>query len=299
MIRILIFTIIVSLISCKTGSVQNKKDNHNHRKETTNHNEHSEPKHDAKEPEEELPIENYRFCFWNVKNLSKAGLERETKGPFIIQFIQKYCDVVALLEVRSAKIDMASVLEEALDDKYECEEGEPKGEGSRTEKYLLCIKTQQSIQISMEEYKDTESIFSRPPTIFSFIYKKKELVIVPFHSRPKDKEELRSFDSVVEYTQKKYFKKIVIYGGDFNTGSNYQSETFLNSLVFFTNMAQLITSPTTFGKQKHDLIFVDKKYEKNCKGHVWNLEELFEEVEGRKELEKISDHFPVSAECNF
>ena len=291
------------MINCKTSSVQNREDSVKPKKETTTDTDKKDnsipiPKTDEEEPEE-VSIEKYRFCFWNVKNLSKAGLERKTKGPFILQFIQQYCDVVALLEVRSAKIDMASILEEALEDKYECEEGEPKGEGSRTEKYLLCIKTQQSIPISMEEYEDTESVFSRPPTIFSFSYKKKDFSLVPFHSRPKDKDELRAFDLVVPYTQKKYPHKIIIYGGDFNTGSNYQSETFLHSLNFFVNMAQLITSPTTFGKQKHDLIFIDKKYSKNCKGYVWSLEELFPEVEGRKELEKISDHFPVSAECDF
>lgn len=247
--------------------------------------------------------ENYiRICFWNVKNLSIAGLKRENKGSYILRFSTS-CDSIVYIEIRSANLNMAKAFEEAFREKGEnflCLEGDPKSLeiSKRKEKYLACIKEEWSDSFSKLEYEDTED-FARPPTFFFFYYKGKKFLLVPFHSTPGNREELKNFQKVIDFAYKNYSDYKIFFGGDFNTGSNYQKPEFLATLPYFIYLEQLINEPTTFSGQKHDLIFTDKANAIFCKGKVWRLNELFEEVEGRKNLEKISDHFPISAECRI
>jgi hypothetical protein len=244
----------------------------------------------------------YRICFWNVKNLSKNGLERESKGSFIIDF-SKSCDVISFLEIRSEHIDMAKEFEEKLSStfqKYYCMEGKSKPEnGKRKEKYVSCVKSNLSSDLELFEYEDNENNFARAPTFFILNLNEHKILLIPFHSTPSDKNELIRFQDIVDYSYKFFSDRRIFYGGDFNTGTNYQSEEFLSTLPYFSILVQLIKEPSTFGKQKHDLIFTDPRTAKNCKGKVWDLNVLFPEIGSRKALEKISDHYPISAECEF
>ncbi|MCX7997674.1 MAG: hypothetical protein N3A69_01820 [Leptospiraceae bacterium] len=252
----------------------------------------------AKENEESI-----RICFWNVKNLSIAGLKRESKGSYILKFSTS-CDSIVYLEIRSASLDMAKAFEEAFQEKgegYTCLEGEPKSleSSKRKEKYLACIREEWSENFAKLEYEDETEEFARPPTFFFFLYQGKKFLLIPFHSTPGSKEELKNFQKVVDFAYRNYSDYRIFFGGDFNTGSNYQKAEFLATLPYFVYLEQLIREPTTLAGQKHDLIFTDKANAILCKGKVWRLNEIFEDVEGRKNLEKISDHFPISAECKL
>ncbi|MCB1176624.1 MAG: hypothetical protein KDK36_03495 [Leptospiraceae bacterium] len=244
-----------------------------------------------------------RICFWNVKNLSINGLQRENKGNYILDF-SKTCDIIAFLEIRSANVNMASEFESALDkagESFVCEEGESKSlpGKSRKEKYVTCSKTRISDSISTFEFPDEEVDFARPPTFFFIEMVGKKILIIPFHSTPGEKGEIEKFQKVVDLAYKNYSDRRIFFGGDFNTGSNYQKKEFLYSIPYFIYLNQLISEPTTFADQHHDLIFTDKLSGKECKGKVWRLDELFPDLGDRKNLEKVSDHFPVSAECKF
>ncbi len=245
----------------------------------------------------------FRICFWNVKNLSLAGLKRENKGNYILKFSTS-CDSIVYIEIRSAGIDMAKAFEEAFQEKgenYFCLESEPKSLkiSRRKEKYLACIKEEWSENFSKLEYEDEEKEFSRSPSLFFFYYQGKKFLLVAFHSTPGDKKELKNFQKVVDFAYKNYSDYKIFFGGDFNTGSNYQKAEFLATLPYLIYLEQLIKEPTTFANQRHDLIFTDKANAILCKGKVWRLDEIFQEVEGRKNLEKISDHFPISADCKI
>lgn len=246
---------------------------------------------------------SFHVCFWNVKNLSKDGLSRANKGHYIIQFA-KECDVIAFMEIRSAKVDMAEEFETALNktgNSYQCMEGIPKGDedGTRREKYLTCVNKEKVTDMQKAEFDDKDNDFSRPPTFFLLDTSYKKFLIIPFHSVPGDKNELISFEKVVNATYQNYSERRSFFGGDFNTGKSYQKPEFVKSLSYFKILENLINEPTTFANQEHDLLFTDPVTASNCKGIVWRLDELYPEVEGRKELEKISDHFPVSAKCVF
>lgn len=243
-----------------------------------------------------------QICFWNVKNLSQTGLHRKTKGPYILDFAKR-CDVIAFMEIRSAKVDMAEELSNEFSEigkDYSCVEGLPKGkkDTKRKEKYLVCANSRIS-NLQKSEYIDTEENFARPPTLFLFHFSNMKFLIAPFHSTPGDSNELSQFQKVIDFVYQKYSDRRSFFGGDFNTGTNYQTENFLNSLSYFQILKQLIETPTTFANQKHDLIFTDKATGLKCKGKVWRLDEIFPELDDRKDWEKISDHFPVSANCKF
>ncbi|HMZ57405.1 MAG TPA: hypothetical protein PL048_01440 [Leptospiraceae bacterium] len=244
--------------------------------------------------------DHYRVCFWNVKNLSEKGLKKSGKGQMIIEFA-KNCDVISFMEVRSANVDMAAAFEKGFQEHgadYICMEGDPKGkeDSTRTEKYLACVRKEFADDIEKHEFEDKNNDFARAPTFFLFSGIKK-ILVVPFHSTPGDRNELIQFQKVADFATRNFSDRKIFLGGDFNTGKRYQKPDFLASLTYFVYMNQLIREATTFGDQKHDLIFTDAVLAKQCKGKVWRLDEFFPEIDGRKELEKISDHFPVSAEC--
>lgn len=195
---------------------------------------------------------------------------------------------------------MAEEFEKRLEDDYLCMEGDPKPEGGkRKEKYLACIKSDLTNDIEKIEFEDVKSDFARSPTLFLMDMGNTKVLIVPFHSTPGDKNELKKFQNVIDFCYKNFSDRRIFFGGDFNTGSNYQKVDFLADLPYFSVLVQLIHEPTTFANQNHDLIFTDPRTAKNCKGNVWRLDVLFPEKQNRKDLEKISDHFPISADCNF
>ncbi|MCE9501091.1 MAG: hypothetical protein K8R21_11435 [Leptospira sp.] len=241
-----------------------------------------------------------RICFWNVKNLSLEGLQRPNKGVYVMKFAT-ICDVISFMEIRSADLDMAGAFEEEFrknDKEYSCIEGDPKGEHIRKEKYVTCVR---GFITGFEkiEYGDEESIFSRPPTLFVFEIGYKKVLLVPFHSKPGVKKELEGFQKVIDFVFRKFSDRRAFFGGDFNTGENYQSSGFLNSLSYFHILKQLVKEPTTFAGQHHDLIFTDSRTGSGCVGKVHRLDELFPDLKEEEYWEKISDHFPVSAECYF
>jgi len=253
-------------------------------------------------PIDEASENTIKICFWNVKNLSQTGLHRKTKGPYIIEFAKK-CDVIAFMEIRSTNVDIAEEISgELLDSgkEYSCVESSPKGKPGikRKEKYLACANSR-IFDLEKTEYVDEEGNFARPPTYFLFSFREMKFLLTPFHSSPGDSAELTNFQKVIDFAYQKYSDRRAFFGGDFNTGSNYQKENFLNTLAYFKILKQLIEAPTTFGNQKHDLIFTDRATAIKCKGKVWRLDEIFTEIEDRKDLEKISDHFPVSVDCKF
>lgn len=273
-------------------------------------NKHTKVEPDTKKPEKnptivetvkkKIPIE-FELCFWNVKNLSKNGLKRSTKGPYIIKFMQE-CDIIAFVEIRSVKDDMASEIQKSAEEEnleFSCLAGEAKGSGNHKEKYLTCVKKSLETELEVTEYPDENSDFVRPPSIFVFEIKNKKFAIVPFHSTPGDKAELTSFQDVVDHLYKNYSDRRIFFGGDFNTGKNYQREEFLKGLTYFQITSHLVEEGTTFANQKHDLIFTDPLTASQCKGKVWKLETYFADVGNRKDYEKISDHYPISAKCKI
>jgi hypothetical protein len=62
-------------------------------------------------------------------------------------------------------------------------------------------------------------------------------------------------------------------------------------------LEEMVSQSTTLSNQKNDVIFSDPRTVKNCKADVWRLHDIFPDKIKRDELEKISDHLPVSVDC--
>lgn len=244
--------------------------------------------------------QNVVVCFWYIDDLTAKSIENGKKGEYIVRFMPK-CDMFALVGMHTSEsgigLHIADKLK-AMGSDYECLEGEPKGNlQTRQEQYIACIKKFENSQISKVEYKDTDKDFVTPPTFFLIQYNSIRYLLVPFHSTPKSRYEIRSFKKVVNFAYQNYSDRRTFFGGNFNTGSNYLPENYLNSLDYMVILKQLVPDFTTFDKQKHDLILTDPRTGRKCNGKVWRLDELFPEQENQDEWEKISNHFPVSAEC--
>lgn len=237
------------------------------------------------------------ICFWDIGNFTIQDLTEKAKGDYLTKFIPN-CDMISLIGIHPSQTELVSKLEEKLmkiDSSYKCAEGEPKGSmDSREEKYITCVKKTDDAEIIPIEFQDKDNRFITPPTLFLVQYNSLRYLITPFHSTPKNKQEIRSFKHVVNFAYQNYSDRRAFFGGNFNAGTNHLPEDFLTSLDYFVILKQLVPDASTFENQKDDLIFTDPRLGRKCKGKVWQLAKLYPEL---KAGEEISTHFPVSIEC--
>ena len=248
-----------------------------------------------KTPLDKKNSESYRICFWNI-NQSKLKLD----SPILFSFISS-CDIISFIEVNKAETNSVSVFETLTEKKgepYICMENSPKQkENFIPEKYIICVKSEVSSDIEKIEYEDINPSFANAPPLFLLNIYEKKILVVPYHARPGNKKDLLDFNSVVDFAYKNFSDRRIFFGGDFNTDSVFQKIEFLLTIPFYLILEEMVSEPTTLSNQKNDVIFSDPRTAKNCKADVWRLHDIFPDKINRNELEKISDHLPVSVDC--
>jgi hypothetical protein len=248
-----------------------------------------------KTPLDKKNSESNRICFWNI-NQSKLNLD----SPILFSFISS-CDIISFIEVNKAETNSVSVFETLTEKKgepYICMENSPKQkENFIQEKYIICVKSEISSDIEKIEYEDINPSFTNAPPLFLLNIYEKKILVVPFHARPGNKKDLLDFNSVVDFAYKNFSDRRIFFGGDFNTDSVFHKLEFLLTIPFYLILEEMVSQSTTLSNQKNDVIFSDPRTVKNCKADVWRLHDIFPDKIKRDELEKISDHLPVSVDC--
>jgi hypothetical protein len=248
-----------------------------------------------KTPLDKKNSESNRICFWNI-NQSKLNLD----SPILFSFISS-CDIISFIEVNKAETNSVSVFETLTEKKgepYICMENSPKQkENFIQEKYIICVKSEISSDIEKIEYEDINPSFMNAPPLFLLNIYEKKILVVPFHARPGNKKDLLNFNSVVDFAYKNFSDRRIFFGGDFNTDSVFHKLEFLLTIPFYLILEEMVSQSTTLSNQKNDVIFSDPRTVKNCKADVWRLHDIFPDKIKRDELEKISDHLPVSVDC--
>lgn len=251
----------------------------------------------AKTPLDKENIESYRICFWNV-NHSKMGLD----SPGILPWIDS-CDTISFLQISPEDKNLVTSLEKLFEKKgisLICMENNPQHKESVSlEKYVICTKSDLSVDIEKIEFEEMNPSFPNAPPLFLMNLHDKKIMVVPFHSRPGNKKDLMNFNSVVDFAYKNFSDRRIFFGGDFYTDPAYQKIEYLVTVPFYLILEELIHEPTTHSNQKNDVIFTDPRTAKQCKGNVWRLQELYPQRISKSELERFSDHLPISVDCLF
>jgi hypothetical protein len=243
--------------------------------------------------------DTFNICFWNI-NLAKSLELTEKLKVSMIMNLSKSCDVISYIGIYNNFNSISSEIEvqlEKLREDYICMEGTTKSKiKSPEEKYVTCVKSQLSSDIEKIEFEELNSSIKNPPTLFLMNINEKKILIVPYNTNPGNKNDLREFSEVVDFSYKNFSDRRIFFGGSFYFDQEYQKLDYLYSLPYYLILEKLIDEPSTFSNQKANVIFTDPRTSKNCKGSVIRLERYFSEI---KNIEKYFDHFPILAKCRI
>lgn len=250
---------------------------------------------------------SFSICFWNAEKLdSKKLVERKNKKNYITELTKK-CDSLSFTDIKVDNENLSSELEDFLSKEnlnYSCAESIPKlnedGTTQNQTKYISCSNNNKVVEMKVLAYPDTRKDFLSPPSFFFLeITNGAKVSVLPFHTEPGNKNELIDFEKIVNFTYQKFSERKTFFGGDFYTDKKYQSDSFLKSLLYFQILKNLISEPTTFTGERNDVIFTDNVSQLNCSGKVLNLDKIYPDLGGQKELESFSIHLPVIANCKI
>ncbi|NBU97343.1 MAG: hypothetical protein EBS19_03855, partial [Spirochaetia bacterium] len=243
--------------------------------------------------------DSFNICFWNINLTKSLELSEKLKVSMIMNF-SKSCDVISYIGIYNNFNSTSREIElhlEKLREEYICMEGISKSKfNSSEEKYVTCIKSELSPDIEKIEFEELNSYIKNPPTLFLMNINEKKILIVPYSTNPGNKNDLREFSEVVDFSYKTFSDRRIFFGGSFYFDQEFQKPEYLYSLHYYIILEKLIDEPSTFSKQKADVIFTDPRTSKNCKGSVIRLDGLFPEI---KNIEKYFEHLPVTAKCKI
>jgi hypothetical protein len=243
--------------------------------------------------------DTFNICFWNI-NLTKSLELTEKLKVSMIMNLSKSCDVISYIGIYNNFNSISSEIEvqlEKLREDFICIEGTTKSKiKSPEEKYVTCVKSQLSSDIEKIEFEELNSSIKNPPTLFLMNINEKKILIVPYNTNPGNKNDLREFSEVVDFSYKNFSDRRIFFGGSFYFDQEYQKLDYLYSLPYYLILEKLIDEPSTFLNQKANVIFTDPRTSKNCKGSVIRLESYFSEI---KNIEKYFDHFPILSKCRI
>lgn len=250
---------------------------------------------------------SFSICFWNAEKLDSKKVKIWTGKKSIISVLAANCDNLAFTNIKTDQESLSDDLEtlflkESLN--YSCEDSINRvgdnDEVLNETKYINCANHKKVIEMKLVDYPDSKRDFRAPPSFFFLeLTNGTKVSILPFHSRAGNKNELIDFEKVVNFVYQKYSERKTFFGGSFYTDIKYQSDSFLKSLLYFQILKNLISEPTTFTGEKNDLIFTDNVSQLNCIGKVLNLDKISPDLGGQKELETVSSHLPVVANCKI
>lgn len=249
----------------------------------------------------------FSICFWNAEKLTSNKISQWTnKRNYLIEVVKK-CDSIAFTKVSVDNDNLSDELEVLFSKDgftYSCADSFMRlGEQNQVlhqTKYTNCVNNNKVIEMKLVEYPDSRKDFSALPSFFFLeLTNGAKVSILPFSSTPGNKNELIDFEKIVNFAYQKYSERKTFFGGSFYTDPKYQSDSFLKSLLYFQILKNLIAEPTTFTGEKNDLIFTDNVSQLNCTGKVLSLDKISPDLGGQKELETVSSHLPVIANCKI
>jgi hypothetical protein len=246
--------------------------------------------------------EDYKICFWNI-NLNKSlDLTDKIKLSMVLDF-SKSCDIVSFIGIYNTINNYSIEFEqqfEKISEEYICMEGNSKLKNKPLEeKYVTCIKSELSPDIEKIEFEEVNSSIKNPPTLFLMNINEKKVLIVPYASNPGNKNDLKEFSDIVDFSYKNFSDRRIFFGGSFYFDTEFHKVEFLYSLPYYLILEKLIDEPSTLSNQKADVIFSDPRTSKNCKGSVIQLNKFFKDYKEKSDIQNYFNHLPVVVNCRF
>jgi endonuclease/exonuclease/phosphatase family metal-dependent hydrolase len=238
-------------------------------------------------------------------NIQIFGASKMNKPAvvYVLTRIVSMADIIAIQEVRSAKIEPVTQFMEMLPIRYSYVLGPREGRSSSKEQFWFIYDKTKFEVLDKNTYPDPDDIFERRP--FGVFFKSKDgnfdFIVVNNHISPLDAEnEISKLPIVFDYYKKLWNEPDVLGVGDFNADGNYYNENFLKNI--FNEHKIIITNEidTTIAKSDntYDRFIITKTAIEDYSGSmgVLRFDEFFDFSKLGIKPKEVSDHYPVWAE---
>jgi endonuclease/exonuclease/phosphatase family metal-dependent hydrolase len=246
---------------------------------------------------ETIKIMSFNIQIFGVSKMSKP----EVAG--ILVDIVSQADIIAVQEVRSARIDPVEQFMALLPENYKYVIGPRQGRTSSKEQYWVIYDSEKVSVLNEESWPDEDDIFERSP--YAVYFKTNgtfDFILLNNHIQPSAAEkEIRALPYIVTYYVDLWKDSDVLVVGDFNADGQYFDSSILDS-IFPEIMYKIIftTEDTTLAKSHntYDRFIITNPAVEDFTGNfgVIRFDEAYNFDEYSISPITISDHYPIWAE---
>jgi endonuclease/exonuclease/phosphatase family metal-dependent hydrolase len=246
---------------------------------------------------ETIKIMSFNIQIFGVSKMSKP----EVVG--ILTDIVSQADIIAVQEVRSARIDPVEQFMAMLPDTYKYVIGPRQGRSSSKEQYWVIYDAAKVTVLEEDSWPDENDIFERSP--YAVYFKTNgafDFILLNNHIQPRAAEnEIRALPYVVTYYADLWKDPDVLVVGDFNADSQYFDSSLLASIFPETEYKIIFTDEDTTLAQSHntyDRFIITNSAIEDLAGSfgVIRFDEVYNFDDYSILPKNVSDHYPIWAE---
>jgi len=246
---------------------------------------------------ETIKIMSFNIQIFGVSKMSKPEVVR------ILVDIVSRADIIAVQEVRSARIDPVEQFMALLPENYKYVIGPRQGRSSSKEQYWVIYDASKITVLGEDSWPDENDIFERSP--YAVYFKTSgafDFILLNNHIQPGAAEkEIRALPNVVTHYVNLWKDPDVLVVGDFNADGQYFKSHLLASIfpgieykIIFTN------EDTTLAKSHntYDRFIITNSAVEDFTGSfgVIRFDEVYNFDEYSISPNNVSDHYPIWAE---
>jgi len=246
--------------------------------------------------------ETIKIMSFNIQIFGVAKMAKPEVVKILVDLVTK-ADIIAVQEVRSARIDPVEQFMALLPKNYKYVIGPRQGRSSSKEQYWVIYDSTKITVLKEESWPDNDDIFERSPYA---VYLKTngafDFILLNNHIQPSAAEkEIRVLPRVAAYYTDLWKDPDILVVGDLNADGQYFKSALLASIfpeieykIIFTN------EDTTLAKSHntYDRFIITNSAIEDFTGSfgVIRFDETYQFGENGISPNNVSDHYPIWAE---
>jgi endonuclease/exonuclease/phosphatase family metal-dependent hydrolase len=243
-----------------------------------------------------------RIMSFNIQTFGVTKMSRPEVVEILVDIVSQ-ADIIAVQEVRSARIDPVRQFMALLPEKYDYVIGPREGRSSSKEQYWVIYDSEKFTVLENDTWPDSEDIFERNP--FSVYFKTQgefDFILINNHIKPSDAEkEIRALPAVVTYYIDLWNDPDLLVVGDFNADGRYFDKALMDSIFSQDEYKIIFTDEDTTlaaSRNTYDRFIITTSAANYFTGNfgVIRFDEVYDFSAYSIRPSRVSDHYPIWAE---
>jgi hypothetical protein len=249
------------------------------------------------------PSETVVIYSFNIQIFGVSKMNKREVVDVLLDIVSR-ADIVAVQEVRSARIDPVERFMALLPERYAYVIGSREGRSVSKEQYWIIYDADKFTVLGEDTWADPDDLFERNP--YGVYFQSKgtfDFILIDNHISPgKAASEIAALPEVIAYFQNLWQERDVLALGDFNADGLYYDESLLASVFPAPEYTIILTNEydTTVAKSDntYDRFIITSSAAEDYTGRfgVIRFDELYDFSQYSIEAGDISDHYPIWAE---